>query len=105
MQEKEIRWKTSLFLFFIYLCFFIFLTGCGGDKDNNIPEFQVDTADITPGEISDKLIARIYFDATLSMQGFVVPGSTHYTRICPYLESVIVSGWPDGKADFYQFGE
>ena len=45
--------------------------------------------------ISDKLVARIYFDATLSMQGLVVPGSTRYIRICPSLESVIVSGWKD----------
>jgi hypothetical protein len=104
MQEKEIRWKTRLLLFSIYLCFFIFLTGCVSDKDSGVPEFKPDP-DITPGDISDKLVARIYFDATLSMQGFVVPGSTDYTRICPYLESVIVSGWTDGKADFFRFGE
>ena len=105
MQEKETKWKTSLLLFSIYLCFFIFLTSCGTDKDPGIPEFQPDTSDTTPGDISDKLVARIYFDATLSMQGFVVPGSTRYTRIHPYLESVIVSGWTDGKADFFRFGE
>ena len=61
------------------------------------------SSDLPP--ISDKLVARIYFDATLSMQGFVVPNSTHYARICPYLESVIVSGWRDGKVDFFRFGE
>ena len=70
-----------------------------------IPEFQDDTPDITPGDISDRLVARIYFDATLSMQGFVVPRSTRYTRMCPYLESVIVSGWREGKVDFFRFGE
>ena len=70
-----------------------------------IPEFQNDTFDITPGDISDRLIARICFDATLSMQGFVVPRSTRYTQMCPYLESVIVSGWRDGKVDFFRFGE
>ena len=91
-------------LFSIYLCFFIFLTGCASDKDRGIPEFQPDP-DITPGDISDSLVARLYFDATLSMQGFVVPGSTHYTRICPYLESVIVSGWRDETVDFFRFGE
>ena len=101
MQEKEIRWKTSLLLFSIYLCLFIFLTGC--DKPD-IPEFQPDP-EITPGDISDKLVARIYFDATLSMQGFVVPGSTHYTRICPHLESVIVSGWDNETVSFFRFGE
>ena len=70
-----------------------------------IPEFEDDTSDITPGDISDRLVARIYFDATLSMQGFVVPGSTRYTQMCPYLESVIVSGWTDGKVNFFRFGE
>ena len=105
MEEKEIRWKTNFLLFSIYLCFYIFLIGCGNGKDSGIPEFQDDTSDITPGNISDRLVARIYFDATLSMQGFVVPGSTRYTQICPYLESVIVSGWRDVKADFFRFGE
>ena len=104
MQEKEIRWKTRLLLFSIYLCFFIFLTGCVSDKDSGVPEFKPDP-DITPGDISDKLVARIYFDATLSMQGFVAPGSTDYTRICPYLESVIVSGWGNEEVKFFRFGE
>ena len=101
MQKKETRWKTSLLLFSIYLCFFISLTGC---DPGGIPECP-DPSDITPGDISDSLVARIYFDATLSMQGFVVPDSTHYTRICPYLESVIVSGWENEKVDFFRFGE
>ena len=105
MQEKEIRWKTSLLPFSIYLCFFIFLTNCDNGKGPGIPEFQDNTSDITPGDISDRLVARIYFDATLSMQGFVVPGSTRYTQICPYLESVIVSGWKDGEIVFFRFGE
>jgi hypothetical protein len=39
------------------------------------------------------------------MQGFVVPSSTHYTRICPALESVIVSGWKDETVNFFRFGE
>lgn len=68
------------------------------------PEFD-SPRDITPGDISDGLVVRLYFDASLSMQGFVVPGSTHYTRMCPYLESVVVSGWKDGNVEFFQFGE
>ena len=103
MQEKEIKWKTSLLLFSFYLCFFIFLTSCNNSKDRSVPEY--DPSDETLGGISDSLVARIYFDATLSMQGFVVPGSTHYTQMCPHLESVIVSGWKDGKIDFFRFGE
>ncbi len=104
MDKEEIRWKTSLLPFFIYLCFFIFLISCGSGKDSGIPDFEP-ASDITPGDISDRLVAHIYFDATLSMQGFVVPGSTHYTRICPSLESVIVSGWRDETVSFFRFGE
>ena len=91
--------------FFICLCCFAFLISCGNNKGTGIPGFQDDTPDLTPGDISDRLVARIYFDATLSMQGFVTPDSTHYTRICPSLESVIVSGWEDETVDFFRFGE
>ena len=87
----------------IYLCFLAFIVSC--DKPS-VPEFQPDDeSQTTLGEKSDPLIARIYFDATLSMQGFVVPGSTRYTEICQYLESVITSGWNDGTAQFFRFGE
>ena len=102
MQEKEIRWKTSFLFFSIYLCLFIFLTGCDTDK-MGIPDPPEPLPDLPP--VSDSLVARIYFDATLSMQGFVVPGSTHYTRICPALESAIVSGWRDETVSFFRFGE
>ena len=102
MQQKEIRWKTSFLLLSIYLCLFIFLTGCDTGK-TGIPDPPEPLPPLPP--ISDKLVARIYFDATLSMQGFVVPGSTHYTQICPYLESVIVSGWRDETVSFFRFGE
>ena len=102
MQEKKIRWKMSHLLFSIYLCLFIFLTGCDTSK-SGIPDPPEPLSDLPP--ISDRLVARIYFDATLSMQGFVVPDSTHYTRICPSLESVIVSGWRDETVSFFRFGE
>lgn len=100
MQEKKIRWKTSLLPLFIYLFFLIFLISCDPIVIPNPPQ---PSPDLPP--VSDKLAARIYFDATLSMQGFVVPDSTRYTQICPYLESVIVSGWDDETVDFFRFGE
>ena len=102
MEEKQIRWNTSLLLLSIYLCLFIFLIGCDTDKPG-IPDPPEPLPVLPP--ISDRLVARIYFDATLSMQGFVAPGSTHYTQICLYLERVIVSGWRDGEVDFFRFGE
>ena len=99
MQEKEIRWNTSLLL----LSIFIFLTGCD-TGEMGIPDPPKPLPRLP--SISDKLVAHIYFDATLSMQGFVVPRSTRYTQICyPYLESVIGSGWRDGEAKFFRFGE
>ncbi|MDE0466388.1 MAG: hypothetical protein OYL97_04975 [Candidatus Poribacteria bacterium] len=102
MQEKEIKWKTRFLLLSIYLCLFISLKGCDtGEK--SIPDPPEPLPDLPP--VSDRLVARIYFDATLSMQGFVVPDSTHYTRICPSLESVIVSGWRDETVNFFRFGE
>lgn len=103
MQEKKIRREASFLLFSIYLCVFTFLISC--DNARMVPPKFEPPRGITPGSISDKLVAHIYFDASLSMQGFVKPGSTDYTRMCPYLESVIVSGWTDGRADFFQFGE
>ena len=102
MKKKEIGWKTHFLLFSIYLCLFIFFKGCG-TSEKGIPDPPESLSNLPP--VSDRLVARIYFDATLSMQGFVAPGSTHYTRIYPYLESVIVSGWRDETVNFFQFGE
>ena len=103
MEEKEIKWKTRLLLLPICLCLFIFLTSCNSGRNSGIPDPPEPLPDLP--SISDKLVARIYFDATLSMQGFVVPGSTHYTRICPALESAIVNGWRDETVSFFRFGE
>ena len=97
--------KKNVWLLTICLCSFVLLISCNNGKSSGIPDFQDDAADITLSEKSDRLVARIYFDATLSMQGFVVPSSTRYTQICRYLESVIVSGWENGSVDFFRFGE
>ncbi len=105
MSEKEIVWKVSFTSLSIYLCFFLFLTSCETSKNSGIPDFEDDTSKHSPVPISDRLVARIYFDATLSMQGYVVPGSTRYTQMCRYLESVIVSGWENATINFYRFGE
>lgn len=102
MQEKEIMCKTRFLLFSICLCFLIFLTSC---RNGQIPPDPPPKVDISPGPISENLVARIYFDATLSMQGFVVPSQTRYIQMCRYLESVIVSGWENATVNFFRFGE
>ena len=102
MQQKQIwQKKTNLLLFSIYVCSFIFLTSCEGIDTPPLPPLN----NISPGPISENLVARIYFDATLSMQGFVKPGATQYTQMCRYLESVIVSGWENTTVNFFRFGE
>ncbi len=101
MKQNYLGLKTSFLLFSIYLCCFIFLTSCR----NPVPPTPPNLIDQTHGVISENLVARIYFDATLSMQGFVVPSSTRYTQMCRYLESVIVSGWEIATVNFFRFGE
>ena len=104
MQEKKIRREASFLLFSIYLCVFTFLISC--DNARMVPPKFEPPRGITPGDISDRLVAHIYFDASLSMQGCIDKLSpTRYMQICPYLESVIVSGWTNGEVHFFQFGE
>jgi hypothetical protein len=94
--------KTGFLQLSIYLCFLILLASCGESPE--IPK-QPDIDRLpTPGAISEPLTARIYFDATVSMKGFVVPGATDYTRMLPHLESSVLTGWTNGKAEFFRFG-
>ena len=102
-QRKRMTRKIWFLQLSIYLCFLMFLTGCGGDVPD-FREFRIDEFPVPPMEISETLNAHIYFDATLSMQGFVTTDSTDYTRILPYLERGILEGWVDGKIAFSRFG-
>lgn len=102
-KRKVMTRKIGFLQFSIYLCLLIFLAGC--NTGPNVPDFRVDESWTASEEISETLIARIYFDATLSMQGFVKPGSTHYTQILPYIERVITTGaWRDERVKFFRFG-
>lgn len=101
-QHKEIVCKTRFLLVCVYLCVLVFQISCNSEK-NGIPEFQPDTSVMDP--ISKNLVARIYFDASASMQGFVVPSSSQYKNILRPLESVITIGWKNGKSEFFRFGE
>lgn len=57
-----------------------------------------------PG-VADALKVDLYFDATLSMQGFTLPksGST-YQQAIPLLERAVIEGWRGGEAAFFKFG-
>ena len=102
--------RNKFFTISIYFCFIFFLTSCN-DKPNitdtsNIPKFEPGDSYAIPREISKRLTVHIYFDATLSMQGFVnAEGPTHYKQMCRELKSVItVGGWSNEKVKYFQFG-
>ena len=97
-QTRERRFYIWLWVSLIFVC-----------SVSYKPEVMANPAVSDPlqeglGKSSKSLHVHIYFDATLSMQGFVNPGSTDYTRLIPHLESVVLSGWADGKVEFYRFG-
>lgn len=84
----------------VYLCLIVTLTSCDEIDPPPLPKPDDKSLDI-----SERLSARIYFDASASMQGFVVPDSTRYKSMLRPLESVITSGWKTGQAAFFRFGE
>ena len=103
MKQSYLGLRARFLLYSINLCILISLTSC----DNNLsPPDPPDLITIpSPGPISENLTARIYFDASASMQGFVVPSATQYKSLLRPLESVITNGWRNGKAEFFKFGE
>ena len=100
MRQKTTFWQFSICLFVLLL-----LVGCEPPGvPPELPDF--DKSQTALGELSETLIAHIYFDATLSMQGFVNPGPTHYTAIHRHLEGSITTGrWRNAKVKFFRFGE
>jgi hypothetical protein len=58
------------------------------------------------GAISDALKVDIFFDATLSMKGFVSTQATStYQQTVPLLERGVIEGWNGGQAAFHKFGD
>lgn len=98
MKQNNLGLKASFLLYAINLCILILLTSCNNNLSPPDPPDLI--SEHSPGDISETLVARIYFDASASMQGFVVPSSTRYKSILRPLESVITSGWRDGKEEF-----
>lgn len=101
-ETKLFRFESKFLLYAINLCILISLTSC----NNNLrpPDPPDSITEHSPVDISESLVARIYFDASASMEGFVVPSSTQYKNILRPLESVIESGWRDGKDKFSVLG-
>lgn len=89
-----------------FVWFLLFALACGAScATRRVCEPPpVDPTNTYPA-VSDNLHADIYLDATLSMKGFIVPGtSTYYQQTIPLLESAVERGWPGGSISFNKFG-
>src|SRR6267142_1707450 len=60
----------------------------------------------TPAPASEGLKVDLFFDATLSMKGFVTAQTTtSYQLLVPMLERGVIEGWRGGEVTFYKFGD
>ncbi len=90
-----------LALWCVSVCLAICFTACG-KKRSPPPEEPQDNL----GPISDALKVDLFFDATLSMKGFVSTQATSsYQQVVPLLERGVIEGWNGGQATFYKFGD
>lgn len=56
--------------------------------------------------VSEALKVDLFFDATLSMKGFVSAQTTSsYQEAVPLLERGVIEGWNGGSPTFYKFGD
>jgi hypothetical protein len=56
--------------------------------------------------ISEAVNVDLFFDATLSMKGFVLTKTTSsYQSVVPLLERGVIEGWRGGQVSFYKFGD
>ena len=56
--------------------------------------------------VSDSVKVDLFFDATLSMKGFVLTQTTSsYQLIVPLLERGVIEGWKGGQISFFKFGD
>lgn len=56
--------------------------------------------------MSEAVKVDLFFDATLSMRGFVsTQTTTIYQQAVPLLERGVIEGWNGGQATFYKFGD
>lgn len=91
-----------LFTFFLFLVWGVVLTSCS--KQVTWPPPPLHSAEFLEDK-SIQIQADIYYDATLSMQGFTKPGiATAYAQVLNELEGSITSGWASSVVRFYRFG-
>ena len=85
----------------------VFSNACerGCQRGNALPPLP--TSEVPPISLkkSPSIKARIYFDYTLSMQGYVNPEKTRYVSTLEAIEDVIVSGWQTSEKHFYKFSD
>jgi hypothetical protein len=56
--------------------------------------------------VSEGVSVDLFFDATLSMKGFVSTQTTSsYQLVVPMLERGVIEGWKGGQVSFYKFGD
>jgi hypothetical protein len=93
--------KRKLIIIFLVVISLVSLFGC---KRRVYDQPPVDSSNQYPAS-SSVLNVDVFLDATLSMKGFIVPGTaTYYQQTLPLLESTVGRGWPGGQAAFYKFG-
>jgi len=104
-HQTFLRKTARLFITNLLWCVIVSLTvgfsSCGR-KPIPPPEEVQDQL----GPVSDALKVDLFFDATLSMKGFVSAQTTSsYQRAVPLLERGVIEGWNGGQATFYKFGD
>jgi hypothetical protein len=80
----------------------VVISGCGVKRSPPPPQDAYSKV----GTVSEGLSVDLFFDATLSMQGFVTTQTTSgYQVTVPLLERGVIEGWKDGQVTFYKFGD
>jgi hypothetical protein len=68
------------------------------------PPLEVAADNFEP--VSEALKVDLFFDATLSMEGFASTQTTSFYQLTvPLLERGVIEGWKGGQATFYKFGD
>lgn len=89
----------------IFLLFILLSSEWCGGGNKCLPVSQSNSNYLFPSPSTD-IVADIYLDATLSMQGFTNSDTfSYYQQTIPLLESGIIKTWKNGKVNFNKFGD